>query len=81
MIDDRVIIFIVMLVLTYVFDHKILPQIGVITLAIIEIYMSIAVVGVNGNTAIYYMLFIVNILYCGFMIVVAPNEKDENEYL
>lgn len=81
MMDDRVLIFIVMLLLTYVFDHKILPQLGVVSLAIIEIYMNITVTGVTETTAIYFMLFIINIVYCAFMIVVAPSEKDVNEYL
>jgi hypothetical protein len=79
MMDDRVLIFIVMLLLTYVFDHKILPQLGVITLAIIEIYMNITVIGVTNITSMYFILFIINIAYCAFMILVAPNEKDVNE--
>jgi hypothetical protein len=81
MLDDRILIFIIMLVLTYVFDHKILPQMGVISLAIIEIYMSIVITGVTNVTAMYYMLFIINIIYCAFMIVVAPSEPDVKEYL
>jgi hypothetical protein len=81
MMDDRVLIFIVMLLLTYVFDHKILPQLGVIALAIIEIYMNITEVGVTSSTSMYFMLFIINIIYCAFMIVVAPSENNINEYL
>lgn len=81
MLDERVLIFIVMLVLTYVFDHKILPQLGIVALALIEIYMNIVVTGVTRITSMYFVLFIINIVYCMFMITVAPMEKDENEYL
>jgi hypothetical protein len=81
MLDERVLIFVVMLVLTYVFDHKILPQLGIVALALIEIYMNIVVTGVTGITSMYFVLFIINIVYCMFMITVAPMEKDENEYL
>lgn len=81
MIDDRVLIFIIMLALTYAFDHKILPQLGIIALALIEIYMNIVVTGVTDITSIYFILFIINIVYCAFMITVAPLEKNEDSYL
>lgn len=81
MIDDRVLIFVIMLVLTYLFDHKILPQLGIIALTLTTIYMNIVVTGVTAITSMYFVLFIINIVYCAFMITVSPLEKDKSEYL
>lgn len=78
--NDNTLLFIIMLVLTYLFDHKILPQLGVVALALISM-LNIAISGTNQYTYIYMILYVINIVYCAFMITVAPMEKDENEYL
>jgi hypothetical protein len=79
MIDDRVILFFIILVLTYVFDHKILPQIGLWVLALINIYVGVTNHAVKESDVMYIFLFVINIAYITFMILVAPLEKDENE--
>lgn len=76
MIDDRFLIFIILLVLTYAFDHKIIPTVGVFAMAVVE--FAILVSGTVTQTDSYYIyLIILNMVYCGYMIF-ASNEPDND---
>jgi len=80
MIDDRMLIFVIMIVLTYLFDHKVIPQIGVIAIGMFQIYTTIGSISVEED-GLYFFLYIIALLYCVFMIAVAPEERDEDMYL
>jgi hypothetical protein len=69
MIDDRILLFFVIVVLTYVFDHKIFPQIGLWMLSLIEIYLNVTNPLVGQTDVIYIFLFILNICYITYMIL------------
>ena len=77
MIDDRIILFFVIVVLTYVFDHKIFPQLGLWMLSLIEIYLQVINPLVAATDVVYIFLFVLNICYITFMILVAPMEKPD----
>lgn len=77
MIDDRIILFIILIALTYIFDHKILPQVGMVALALIEIYLGVTNPLVGAADVVYIFLFVINIMYTFFMILVAPLEPAE----
>jgi hypothetical protein len=78
MIDDRLLIFLVILILTYVFEHKILPQIGLVAISMIEISIHITGITITASDALYIFLFVINIIYIAFMIFVSPQETDIN---
>jgi len=77
MIDERLLIFFVVLILTYIFDHKILPQIGLATVILIEIrFNTVMLTTVTELDAWYVFMFIVNLLYIAFMVFASPMEND-----
>jgi hypothetical protein len=81
MINDNILIFILSIVLIYVFDHKILPTLGVIMLVIVQIYM-IAVINVSSITqidALYAFMHVVALFYGAYMMLLAPMEADETK--
>lgn len=63
MIPDQIILFIVMLVLSYIFGDRIVPQFAVVLLAVMEILFNLTGSVISTNSAYYIFLFIVNILY------------------
>ena len=79
MIDDRILLFFVITVLTFVFDHKILPQVGLWILSLVEIYLGITSTTLAQADVVYIFLFVINLLYITFMIFVAPMEENPDE--
>ena len=70
MIPDQIILFILMMLLSYVFGNRIVPQSMVMLLAVIEI-LTVATGAVLSITEGYYvLLFIVNLAYAGMNMVV-----------
>ena len=69
MIDERILVFIVILVLTYIFEHKIFPQLGLWVLCLIEIYIQITDTAISQSDVKYIFLFIINIFYITYMIL------------
>lgn len=76
MIDDRFLIFIILLVLTYAFDHKIIPTIGLFAMALVE-FMVLVSGTVTETDSFYIFLIVINMIYCGFMVF-ASNEPDND---
>ena len=82
MIPDNLIIFIIMLILSWVFDHKILPQIAIVSMAFIEIYINVVGVSITASEVLYIFLFVINILYAVVMIYLGePKDSDADEEL
>lgn len=79
MIDSNIILFILMLVLTFVFEHKVLPQLGVIVMAIYEIYISVVGVVVLQSSVTIIFMFVINLLYATYMIVTEDKEGLEGK--
>lgn len=79
MINDNLLIFIVGIVLIYVFDHKIIPTIGVVALAMIQLYTNIVInaSSITQMDAFYSFLYIVVMIYGAYMIFFAPIEAEE----
>lgn len=79
MINDNLLIFIISIVLIYVFDHKIIPTLGVVVLSIIQIYiiLVIDVATITEYGALYLFLYIVSMIYGAYMIFFAPIEAEE----
>jgi len=69
MIDERILIFFVILVLTYIFEHKIFPQLGLWVLCLIELYTQITNTEIVQSDVKYIFLFIINIFYITYMIL------------
>lgn len=80
MIDDRFLIFIILLVLTYAFDHKIIPTVGVFAMAVVE--FAVLLDGTVTQTDSYYiMLIIINMIYCGFMVFASNEPGNETDMI
>lgn len=76
MINDNILLFIISIVLIYVFDHKIIPTLGVVVFNILEIYINVVIntSSLTETIAIYTFLYAVSLLYAGYMIFVSPIE-------
>lgn len=79
MINDNIILFIISIALIYIFDHKIIPTLGVVSLIIIQMYINIVLnlATMTENDALYTFLYIVSMLYGAYMILFAPIEAEE----
>jgi len=69
MIDERILLFFIILVLTYIFEHKIFPQVGLWVVSLIELYIQITDTAVSQSDVKYIFLFIINIIYITYMIL------------
>jgi len=69
MIDERILVFIVILILTYIFEHKIFPQLGLWVLCLIELYTQITNTSIVQSDVKYIFLFIINLFYITYMIL------------
>jgi len=81
MINDNLLLFIISIVLIYIFDHKIIPTLGVVCLIIIQLYINIVI---NNATMVeedvyYAFLYIVVMIYGAYMIFFAPIEAEEQK--
>lgn len=79
MINDNLLLFIISIALIYVFDHKIIPTLGVVALIIVELYINIVLnfSTITENDALYSFLYIVSMIYGAYMIFFAPIEAEE----
>lgn len=70
MIPDTILLFIVMLLLSYVFGNKILPQVAVFALALIEVFYIIETPStITQDQVFQIILFIINMFYAGLSII------------
>lgn len=76
MINDNILLFILSIVLIYVFDHKIIPTLGIVTFNMIEIYIIVVinVATITEIDGIYTFLYAVSLIYAAYMIFVSPIE-------
>ena len=67
--------------MTYVFDYKIIPLAGLFGLAMIEVYNEVVVKAATatGNDGYYILLFVINMIYIAFEILLAPDRKMEQD--
>jgi hypothetical protein len=73
MIPDQILLFVVMLLLSYIFGNRLIPQLAVMILVVVEI-ITIAT-STNDMTFYYYMvLFIVNLIYGAMSLIVKEQE-------
>lgn len=79
MIDDNILLFIISIALIYVFDHKIIPTLGVVALVMIQLYTNIVInfLSITEMDALYSFLYIVSMIYGAYMIFFAPIEAEE----
>jgi len=79
MINDNLILFIISMALIYIFDHKILPTLGVVSLVMIQLYINIVInfSAITEIDALYGFLYIVSMIYGAYMIFIAPIEAEE----
>jgi hypothetical protein len=79
MINDNILLFILSIVLIYVFDHKILPTLGVVALIMIQMYINIVlnISTVVQTDALYAFMYVIAMIYGAYMILLAPIEADE----
>jgi hypothetical protein len=76
MINENILIFCIILILTYVFDHKILPQFALFCLVLIQVRFTF-VDTITEDNSYYAFLYVLNMMYIAFMIFIAPNEPAE----
>ena len=69
MIDERILMFIVILVLTFIFEHKIFPQLGLWVLVLFGIYLQITNSAIVQIDVYYIFLFVINLVYITYMIL------------
>lgn len=74
MIESNIILFILMVLCTFVFEHKVLPQLAIVTMAIYEIYISVVGVTVTQSSVIPIFMFVINLLYASYMIITEDDE-------
>lgn len=79
MINDNLILFIISIALIYIFDHKIIPTLGVVALIMIQLYINIVLnlTSITQLDSLYAMLYIISMIYGAYMILFAPIEADE----
>jgi len=79
MINDNLILFIISIALIYIFDHKIIPTLGVVGLIMIQLYINIVLnsSSITQLDALYGILYIISMIYGAYMILFAPIEADE----
>lgn len=79
MINDNLLLFIISIVLIYVFDHKIIPTLGVVCLIMIQLYINIVmnISSIVEVDALYILLYVVSMIYGAYMIFFAPIEAEE----
>lgn len=76
MIPDQVIMFMVMMVLSYIFGERLVPQVAIILLAVIQMLGILTGSSLTTPTEAYYVfLFIVNILYAAGKMLTREDEK------
>ena len=81
MINDNLILFIISIALIYIFDHKILPTLGVVALNMIQLYINI-VLNISSITeldSLFALLYIISMIYGAFMIFISPIEAEEQK--
>jgi len=79
MLNDNLILFIISMALIYIFDHKIIPTLGVVCLIIIQLYINIVINNASmvEEDVYYAFLYIVVMIYGAYMIFFAPIEAEE----
>lgn len=79
MINDNILLFIISIALIYIFDHKIIPTLGVVALIMLQLYVNIVLnfAQITQMDAIYAMLYIISMIYGAYMILFAPIEAEE----
>ena len=79
MINDNFLLFIISIALIYIFDHKILPTLGIVALIMIQLYINIVLnfSSITQLDALYSFLYIVSMIYGAYMIFFAPIEDNE----
>lgn len=79
MINDNLLLFIISIVLIYIFDHKIIPTLGVVCLIMIQLYINIVmnISSIVEVDALYILLYVVSMIYGAYMIFFAPIEAEE----
>lgn len=79
MINDNILLFIISIALIYIFDHKIIPTLGVVCLIMIQLYINIVInfTAITEMDALYAFLYIVSSIYGAYMIFFAPIEAEE----
>ena len=79
MINDNFLLFIISIALIYIFDHKILPTLGIVALIMIQLYINIVLnfSSITQLDALYSFLYIVSMIYGAYMIFFASIEADE----
>lgn len=68
MIESNIILFILMLLCTFVFEHKVLPQLAIVIMALYMIYTSVVGVTVAETSVIPIFMYVFNLIYAGYMI-------------
>jgi len=81
MIDDNLILFIISIVLIYVFDHKIIPTLGVVVLVAIQLYINIVlnIASITQLDSLYAFLYVISMIYGAYMLFFAPIEAEEQK--
>jgi len=79
MINDNILLFIISIALIYVFDHKIIPTLGVLVLVAIQLYINVVLnsASITELDSLYTFLYAISMIYGAYMIVFAPIEAGE----
>lgn len=77
MIPDEIMTFIILLVCAYLFEHKILPQIGVFAVALIQLYVIATSSSIVELDVYYGLLFVINMSYSSYMMVTDDNVSNQ----
>lgn len=68
MIESNVILFVLMVLCTFVFEHKVLPQLAIVVLSLYMIYTSVVGVTVSESSVIPIFMYVINFIYSIYMI-------------
>ena len=75
MIPDEIILFILMMLLTYVFGNRLVPQVMIMLFAVIEILGIATGSSLTLTHGYYVLLFLCNLIYAGMNMVIKETEN------
>ena len=75
MIPDEIILFILMMLLTYVFGNRLVPQVMIMLFAVIEILGIATGSSLTLTNGYYVLLFLCNLIYAGMNMVIKETEN------